>query len=352
VKSRTIIAYIFGIALILSSLLYIGYAVRQADALIPRDTVIITPVRNDALFLFETDSVAHWASSYNGSIVAESVTVQAITNRAVSGYAQLSVFSGDYFDVVELPFIYGNPAAADDGRVVVLCRNMADALFGAADVVGLTVQVMGTELLVAGVVEALAQSLDVTEGFVWTPYFELELSSVLYISPEQYNPLSARLDAESLLMHLNKQADTFTVTDTNAYQQGFILRGQILLLLCVTVFLVITILWLIRLFKSAQKKIAYAVAAFLTALTAIVAVYFALSISTIDLWLPAYVGEGLSGYRQLIFNEGLLAPGVYLPMHLSALTELNIKVNVALCTGLFGLLLIGIIKFLTVNTSK
>jgi len=45
---------------------------------------------------------------------------------------------------------------------------------------------------------------------------------------------------------------------------------------------------------------------------------------SIDLWMPAFAGEGIEGYARLIFNIGLLAPRQYLPGNLVALHDFNL----------------------------
>jgi len=346
-KKRAIFAYLVGISLIVSSIAYMGHAATQASGFVPRDTVIVAPMRQDAAFLFDSDRVAEWAGSYDGLVITEDVSVQAFVSQRTVGFAQMSTVDRDYFQVVHLPFVYGGPPSAQDERVVVLCRNMAWVLFGTSDVVGLPVQIMDVDHTVAGVVETAAQRAMPTEGFAWIPRMEAGAAGVLYVSPAQYNPLSARVDVQRLLAHLDLPADVFTVTDGNSYLHSIVLRGQLLLALCAPVFLIVAILWLIRLFRRAERKAAYGAAGVFTVLTMTAAAYFAWNIASIDLWLPTYVGEGVSGYSRLFFNTGLLAPRVYLPMQLAALVDLNFQVTVAFGTGVFGLLIVGMTKFLT-----
>jgi len=346
-KQRAVFAYLIGISLIVSSLFYIGHTAAQAGAFVPRDTVIITPVRYDTAFMFESDSVAEWAGSYDGLVITERVTMQALVGSHGMGLAQMSTVGDAYFNAMHLLFIYGGSPVADSGRVLVLCREMAWVLFGTANIVGLPVEIMDAEYTVVGVVETAVTSPVATDGFVWIPHTQSEVAGILYVRPAQYNPLSARLDAERLLEHLDFHADAFTITEGNAYLRSIAFRGQLLFVLCTPGFLIMVILWLIRLFRLAKSKAAYAAVGGVTALTIVTAAYFAWNLATIDLWLPAYVGEGLSGYSQLFFNTGLLAPRAYLPMHLAALVDLNIKANLAFGTGLFGLFVVGMTKFLT-----
>lgn len=349
---KRLVVYIIGIGLIIGSFLYITHAAVQADLIVPRDTVIVAPLRHNHTFLFDPEMVANWDGAYYGNAVSESVFIEPIFAETALGFAQLSVVDSGYYKVVNLPFIYGSSQSAGDGRVVVLCRNMAWTMFGNADIINLPVYIMGVEYTVVGVVEAVAENTVNTGGFAWIPRMgaeemgQAEGASVLYVRPDDYNPLTARIDTERLLRHLDLQIDDYTITDGNSFAESVVLRGQILLILCIPGFLIAAIIWIIRLFRLAKGKIAYIVAVFFAILTASVVAYFAWSIASIDLWLPAYVGEGLSGYSELIFNTGLLASRVYLPMHLAALTDLNFNANMAFATGILGLLIVGITKLL------
>jgi len=332
--------------MIVSSLVLIGYTAIHAGAHIPQDTVIITPLRHNPDFMIELVGVDEWANAYDGIVVSENVIVQLVESRTAVGFAQMSVVSADYFRMVHLPFVYGNAPIADSEYVVVLCTNMAWELFGTVDILGMTVQIAGDEYTVSGVVKASVTSPIPTNGFAWIPGFETEIASVLYISPDEYNLLSAGLDGRSLLTYLNHSLDNFFITDANMYMQSIALRGQLLLVLCVPGFLLAAVMWLIRLFRTAKSRTAYIIASFCSLLTLAVTAYFAWTTASIDLWLPAYFGEGLSGYRHLVFNTRVFANNIYLPMHLATLADLNFKANVAFAAGLFGLFVVGITKFL------
>ncbi|MCL2426156.1 MAG: ABC transporter permease [Oscillospiraceae bacterium] len=346
-NKKAVFVYIVGIALMLSSFIYINHAATQVGTILPQDTMIVAPIKHDVAFMFDTERVMAWSNSYNGFAATERVTIQALSNQAMFGFAQMSVVSSDYFHMMQLPFIYGSPELARDGQVVVLCRNMAWTLFGSVDVVGLSTKIMGSEYTVVGIVEAIADSTLTADGFAWIPCSGSEMAGILYVSPANYIPLSARLDTQRLLVHLGLNDDFFSVTDGNLYGDSIVLRAQLLLVLSVPGFLIFGAIWVIRLFRLAESKIAYVVAGIFAVLLASVTVYFAWSMASVDLWLPAYIGDGLSGYGQLFFNTGLLPNRVYLPMHLAAVYDLNLNATVAFGVGVFGLAVVGIAKFLS-----
>jgi len=346
-KKRAVILYLISFILILSSLLFINYAAMRAKAFAPVDTVVVLPVRHDSSFLFEPGRLTDRANAYNGLILTEHISTRMAEGNAVAGFAQVSFVEWDYFRIMHLPLIHGGFPQQDDTQAVVLCRNMAFALFGASDVVNFMVKISGAEYRITGVVESMTGGADMIDGFVWIGLDEVGAAGVLYLAPDSYNPLSARLDAEELLAYLYHRTDDYTITDGNAYTGSITLRGQLLLALCFPIFLCTVVFWLVRLFRLAESKAAYIVAAGFSALTLVITIFFIIYLSAIDLWLPAYAGEGLSGYSRLIFNTGLLAPAVYLPPPLAALSELSFNANIAFCAGLFGMFLAGITRFLT-----
>jgi putative ABC transport system permease protein len=66
--------------------------------------------------------------------------------------------SSEFFAMFRVPFVAGAPWTADDdarrARVAVIERSLADKLFGTTNVVGRTIQVEGTELRIAGVIDS------------------------------------------------------------------------------------------------------------------------------------------------------------------------------------------------------
>jgi len=333
----------------MSSILYINQAAVKAETFTIRDTLIIIPLRHDNAFQSAPTRIKDWTNSYDGRVLTESISTGMLESRTANDFAQLSTVTGDYFRAMYLPVVYGRLPTAGDDLSILLCENMAFTLFGATDVVNLTVQHTGATYRIVGVVEAVAGRTGALGGFAWIPYEEPEKVGILYLIPANYNPLSARLDAEELIYYLGNQPHDFSITDGNAYTNSIALRGKVLLALYLPLFIFFTLNWLIKLFRSAQSKTAYTVAGLLTALVLAVTYLFIRHIATIDLWLPAYMGEGLSGYSRLIFNTGLLAPKINLPALPAALWDLNIKANIAFCIGSIGIPIVLITRFITGN---
>ena len=346
-KKRIIIVYIIGLGLILSSLLYINHAAVKAETFTSRDTLIIIPLRYDTAFKFAPYRLTDWANTYNGRVLTESISTGMLESQTATGFAQLSAVTGAYFSAVHLPVIYGSLPAEGDEKSILLCEDMAFTLFGATDVVNLTVQYSGETYRIIGVIEAVTGGADTLGGFAWIPREELDKVGILYITPANYNPLSARLEAEELIYNLGNQPHDFSITDGNAYTGSIALRGKILLALCLPGFIFFTFNWLYKLYRSAQSRTAYTVAGIFTALVLAVTFLFIRYIATIDLWLPAHMGEGISGYSKLIFNTGLLAPRINLPALPAALWDLNIRANIAFCIGSLGILIVLITRFIT-----
>jgi len=339
-NKRAFAAYALGLVLIVSSLFYIRYNAAQAGTLIRRDVMTIIPVRQDASLLLELSDITEWANLYDGVAAAERIEMRLIESRASAVFAPVSMTGQDYFQMVYLPFIAGSSWQAGDEHVVILCRAMAWHLFGATDVVSLPVQIGGTDYIVVGVVESVVDST--SDGFAWIPQDYTDVAGILYLKPTVYNPLTARLDAEALLYDLHRPADGFIITDGNTYVESIALRGQILLALCIPGVLFAVGLLLYRLFRLAKSRASYVVAGLFTAVAMAVMVFFFRTVSAIDMWLPAFA----EGYAQRIFNTGLLAPRSYLSAPLARLLDLNVRANVAFGTGLLGIGIVCITRFL------
>ena len=311
-----------------------------------RVNVVITDVYTTGVNQLPNDAIREDARGGDFILVARQVPNTLLGYSYFAERVDIEVtLRGDQHTVftmrneLEAPVILQSDRPIEEGDRV--------RMVGAADVTGLPVYIMDDVYTVSGIVESVAGSVASTVGFAWIPCFEAKNAELLYINPANYNPLSARLDAERLLEYMGFQANAFTITDGNSFVQSITLRGQLLLALCLPVFLIAVVFWLVSLFRSAKSKAAYTTAGVFSALTLAATVYFAWNLASIDLWLPAYVGEGPAGYSRLLFNKGTLAPDVYLPMHLAALVEVNLKANIAFFTGLFGLVIIGITRFLT-----
>jgi len=198
---------------------------------------------------------------------------------------------------------------------------------------------------VIGVVDTIAGSERETGGFAWILSDRSVPAEVIYLKPANYDPVSARFDAENLLNYLGYHHRDFFLTDGNEYSRSIATRGYLFLLLCTLGFVILIYRWLIKLFRSAKSKSTYIAAGFFAFITLVVTAVAIWKIASVDLWLPAYMGTGITAYARFIFNIGCLAPGAYLPLQLSSLLDLNIRANVAFGVGLTGLMIVAITRF-------
>jgi hypothetical protein len=301
--------------------------------------------------MFNIDQVEDWARGYNGRVAIERIFNQTLHSRLNTAHGRISVTGREYFQMAHMSFISGGPWRDDSENAIVLSRAMAWELFGAIDVTGLTVRIGEVSYTIAGVVEdAGAGRGNTTRRFAWLPRPQAhghpgQPANILYLMPQSYNLLTARLDAEDLLYSLNRHRANYTITDINAFINSIVLRGQLLLALFAAIFTLAAAHWAYKLFRSSNSRASLAIAAALAALLIAASVIFFSSLS-IDPWLPAFMGEGLEGYAQLFFNTSLLAPEAYLSPPLAALAELNGRATIAFGVGVTGIILIGITRFL------
>lgn len=340
-RRRVFVTYFIGLVLLLSSLLYIGYASIYANNFVARDVVVILPLRHDAEFLFRLNDVNEWESAYDGSVTIEKITTEVLEVKTTAGVAGVSAVGRDYFQMVHFSFLAGGPWTEGNERRMILCRAMAWTLFGAVNVVNFVVQIDGDDYVVAGVVETMAEVGPAMDGFAWIPFNE-PFGGVLYFRPYPYNLVTARADGEEILEALGYRVQDFTITDINAYVSSIRLRGQILLAISIPFFLFLIGQWLYRLFRLRERKRDWAIGMSFLLITVVVIALSLRVLLSIELWLPAFMGEGMRAYGQLLFNTGLLAPRIYLPAPLAALLDLNIRGNIAFAVGLlgFGILLL------------
>ena len=341
-----LVLYILGLALLAGSAFYAGYAGAAAGRHVQGGAVVVIPLVNDAIHMFDPDAVAAWAENYPGSVATERISNKAIASPPNTVFARISTVSREYFQIAHMNFISGGPWQNDSESAVIFCEYLAWSLFGAMDVAGLVVQINDADYTISGVARgvALAGEQAAAHGFAWMPS-RGGAASILYLRPHNHDVLTARFDAEDLLYHLGRRHQNYSITDINSYIYSIVLRGQILLALAAAVFVLAAGRWAYRLFGLAQSKADAAIAAIPAALALAAAALFFNSLD-IDLWLPTFAGQGLTGYGRLLFNTGQLAPAPYLPAPLAALQVLNTRAGIAFAAGLFGLVLIAITRFL------
>jgi hypothetical protein len=351
-KRVTIVICFLGVMLMVSSAFYIHFAGIRAGSYMAEDVVVVVPVRYDADFLFDTGQVAEWANRYEGMVGTEQITTEAVGGQGVRGYAGVSRVGRDYFQMTHLSFVGGSPWQGEGQRATVICREMAWTLFGAEDVVNFVIEIGGRNYVVAEVVDTTIRASATIDGFVWIPADSAEVTGIVYLKPISYNIVTARLEAEELLTHLERRYDDFTITDINAYVSSIALRGNILLALVLPIVIFVLGRWLYRLFKLRESRKDSVIVSFFTIVAITVIAFFIVYLASIDIWVPVFMGEGLSGYSQLIFNTGLLAPDIYLPAGLVALLDLSNRANIAFVIGVLGISIVWMTIVLTSNALR
>jgi hypothetical protein len=351
-RRATIVICILGAILMLSSALYIYFATIRAGSYMAEGVVVVVPMRYDRDFLFDAEQVAEWANRYEGMVGTEQITTAAVEGQGVRGFAGVSRVGRDYFQMTHLTFVSGSPWQGEGQRVAIICWEMAWTLFGAQDVVNFVINIGEEQYVVAGVVDTDLRASATIDGFVWIPGDNSEVKGIVYLKPISSNLVTARLDAEGLLYHLEHRYEDFTITDINAYVSSIALRGKILLALGLPLFIFVLGRWLYKLFELRERKRDSVIAVFFAVAAIAIIVSYLVYLMSIDLWMPAFMGEGLSAFRQLIFNTGFLAPRIYLPAGLAALLDLNTRANIAFGAGVFGIGIVWMAIFLSLNVLR
>ena len=349
--TRLFVFRVFNLAVALASLLYIVWAGAEARGYFERNVLCVLPaINNNSDYFTPDDLQSAQRNGFNGMIVAESLENTVVALGEMKAPSGVAVTGRDYFDMCRMRFIDGGPwiAAQENERVIILSESLAWLLFGDTKSSGLTVFLNDDAYTVTGVA---AQGKVSREGaFAWIPPCAEDgdlYSNALYIKPESYNLLDARLGAEAMLGRMNRPVRDYVITDLNSYAKSINLRGSILMCLLGLYIIFLMLLYLFRLGKSALKEKTGKVA--LIVLIPVVAVVSVLIMNqiTFDIWAPAFAGEGIKGYAQVFFNAGLLTPEQYLSYNLKMLHSLNLSANVA-----FGAGLVGIIQFAFFTSCK
>ncbi|MCL2421914.1 MAG: ABC transporter permease [Defluviitaleaceae bacterium] len=341
--------FVSGVSLLLAvaAIIYIQWAGIQAGRYMQRDILVVLPVVNDAAFHFQPDAAAFldWEHGYI-EVERQSRRMMENGTTIAPGFhgssAQVTEAGWGYLGMVFMDYSQGGGPWRDEDSVII-SEALAWELFGHTGrrAVGLPVRIDDDRLYtVSGVVrDPVASDL---AGFAWIlreGYGEADAANILYVRPVPYNRLGGHLNTAALLESLGRRTADYTITDVNAYIYSIALRGQILLALTG-----LFVMWFllrrgIRLEKSWERGL-------VTGLGVVAAIFFVWYLD-MDLWLPAFAGNGWEGYRQLLFNTGLLGSRGYLPGHLAAVYDWNFRANAAFGVGFIGLLQIFIVQFIT-----
>jgi len=331
---KSLIICIMSLLLALGAILYIAWAHIQAGRYMQPGVLVVMPLVNDPLHQFRPEDFSPTGGTHFEFIPymeLERLSQPMMESETQTAFAQVTETGPDYLDMVFMSFIHGGPWLDEDS--IILSSALAWALFGQIDGIGLPIRIDDRLYTVVGVVKDPATSTAQVEGFAWTlreGYTNMSApANILYLRPNPYNRLGAHLDAMSLLESLNRRPAEYTITDINVYLSSIALRGHILLALTGLFIMAVLLCHTVRLPHPWERAVAIVIGA-------AVIIFFARHLE-IDLWVPAFAGEGWDGYRQLLFNSGLLAPRVYLPGHLTALYDWNISANIAFGVGIVGL---------------
>lgn len=117
------------------------------------------------------DQVGSWAHSMDNSLLSASITPKegarswaycyitedtlSITGSKGSTTAEVMAVGGDFFVFHQMKFTYGSPFLNDDSNPmgIVIDRDLAWKVFGAENIIGMTVTINDVEFVVVGVVE-------------------------------------------------------------------------------------------------------------------------------------------------------------------------------------------------------
>jgi len=314
--------------------MYIFRASAAAGRYVQQDVVVIMPIINEPGRMFTQANVENAAWDFSGQAELEYLSTAWVYNDNTRAIAQISATGREYFHMVFTPFADGGPWQNDYEQGTVISESLAWALFGSHDVVGLTVRIGDELYTIVGVAQDIAEAT--MDGFAWVPRSDMTYTgNIIYLRLSSYDPITAYLSATDMLTAMNHRPQDYIITDINVFIGNITMRAQILLAIAGVAVIFFTAKLTYRLARQSKTKTDWVVSA--AAILAVVGVTaFILPHLSIDLWIPAFAGDGIIGYTQLIFNMGLLAPRQYLPGNLAALYDLNFRANVALGVGMAG----------------
>jgi len=316
--------------------MYIFWAKAAGGRHIRQGVIVVLPIVNEPGHMFAQSSVEDNTMGFNGWVELEHLSNMWVENDSVMAFANVSTTGLDYFQMVFMHFSDGGPWLDDTEKRAIVCEELAWALFGSVDVVGLTMRIGGELYTISGVAQDVGPAT--ADGFAWIPRGSTaQNGNILYLRQYSYNPITAHLAADEILTAMHRRPQNYTITDMNIFLNSMALRGRVLLALISLFILFFAVKLTYHLLHNAKTAIDWAIAATATIVSIGVAV-FTLPHITIDLWIPAFAGDGIQGYARLFFNTGLLAPRQYLPGNLAALYDYNLRANVAFGVGIAGLI--------------
>ena len=314
---RLIIINTAALALVILSVAYIMWAHSQAARHFYPGTLVVMPIVNDSSLHFYINDFWDWE---HGQVELEQVSTAMVESDNHTAFANISITGWNYLDMAFISYHHGGPWRDEDS--IILSEGLAWELFGNLDVISLPVRIGSRLFTISGVSTQ-------QENFAWILRNNYkENSNILYLRNTPYNWIFARNSILDLLSNLGRRADDYTLTSINFFLRSIELRGFILVYLAV-IFLLMNLVSQALVFQSISHR------AVLIAMAAALFIWLTMRID-LELWIPAS-GDVWEGYRQLLFNRGMLAPRQYLSGNLATLYDLNIRANAAFAVGLAGL---------------
>lgn len=337
--TRLKIFCVLNLAVTIAALIFIVWAGTEAEKYFERGVLCVMPVVNDNAYYFGSEDLEAIAKAdIKGMTASERLTNTVVVSGEIQVYSGVITTSRDYFDIYRMTFIDGEPWIRDqeNERVIVLSESLAWMLFGNTKSAGLKVYLNNEAYTVTGVAAQGTVSKDA--GFAWIPPDaggEI-YSNTLYIKPAHYNRLDAYLETEALLRDMNRQPRDYRIIDLNAYSDSIFLREQILMFLMgmYAIFIISVYLFRLSRYTFRVKKSWPALVICVPAVIAVIAI--TVDRTTLDLWIPAFAGEGLTACMSEFFNIGKLAERQYLSYNLSVIQRLNLYANIAFGAGFVG----------------
>jgi len=249
-----------------------------------------------------------------------------------------------YFGMQYMDFVDGwHWYAPENIDVIVLNEDLAWRLFGAKDIVGLTVLVGGRPHMVVGVVR---QGRYESEYLAWMPRATVTEPlpvSALYLTIGRYNPL-AMSHGNNMLMYIGRNPDDYAIVDINRYIESIGVRHRVLLY----------VVWIVVLAFAVSRGRGYL--ASIRGLSfdgtrdrdfrpliglgillgiVVVGVYIVFGVRDLLVWLPNF---SFINFFESVSNIGALPPVRYLSYGISRLYWFNVIGNYAWVVGLVGLI--------------
>jgi len=232
--------------------------------------------------------------------------------------------------------------APENIDVIVLNEDLAWRLFGARDIVGLTVQVNGRPHMVVGVVRLGRYQ---SEYLAWMPRDianEPLPVSALFLTMGRYNPL-AMSHAHSMLMYVGRNSDDYAIVDISRYIESIGVRHRVLLYVIWLVVLVFAVRrgrgYIARIrdlsFDGIRERDFRPLIGLGILLGAVACgVYIVFGVRDLLVWLPNFSFITLF---ESVSNIGVMPPVGYLSYGLSRLYWFNGIGNYAWIAGVVGL---------------